>query len=74
MFLNQYINFFHKYKTSFKDFAKLCNKVWRYPHNYIVVDRSKIKNTNGMLIGIGEFYNLLRSSQDYIFFYTYNYD
>ena len=42
-------DFFNEYEISYRDFAKICNKVWREPYNYIVIDRSKIKNMNGKL-------------------------
>ena len=45
-----YQDFFNNVKLSYNDFANICNKVWKEPYNYIVIDVSKNKNINGKLI------------------------
>ena len=47
--LNQYRDFFNDFELSYKDFCKICYKVWREPDNYIVFDMSKNKNINDKL-------------------------
>ena len=44
-----YQNFFNNVELSCNDFANICNKVWKKPYNYIVVDITKNKNINGKL-------------------------
>ena len=44
-----YQGFFNNFELSYSDFANLCNKVWKEPYNYIVIDISKKKNINGKL-------------------------
>ena len=36
-------------ELSYNDFANVCNKVWKEPYNYIVIDITKNKNINGKL-------------------------
>ena len=38
-----YQNFFNNVELSYNDFANICNKVWKEPYNYIVIDITKIK-------------------------------
>ena len=45
-----YQDFFNNVELSYNDFAKICNKVWKEPYNYIVIDITKNKNNNGKLI------------------------
>ena len=42
-----YQDFFNNIELSYNDFANICNKVWKEPYNYIVIDISKNKNING---------------------------
>ena len=44
-----YQDFFNNVELSYNDFAKICNKVWKEPYNYIVIDKTKNKNFNGKL-------------------------
>ena len=44
-----YQDFFNNDELSYNDFANVCNKVWKEPYNYIVIDISKNKNINGKL-------------------------
>ena len=44
-----YQDFFNNVELSYKDFAKICKKVWKEPYNYIVIDITKNKNINGKL-------------------------
>ena len=44
-----YQDFFNNVELSYNDFANICNKVWKEPYNYIVIDISKNKNVNGKL-------------------------
>ena len=39
---SEHSDFFNENEIGYKDFAKMCNKVWREPYNYIVIDRYKI--------------------------------
>ena len=36
-----YQNFFNNVELSYNDFATICNKVWKEPYNYIVIDITK---------------------------------
>ena len=40
---------FNNVELSYNDFAKICNKVWKEPYNYIVIDITKNKNVYGKL-------------------------
>ena len=42
-------DFFNNIELSYNDFANICNKVWKEPYNYIVIDITKNKNINGKL-------------------------
>ena len=42
-----YQDFFNNVELSYNDFANICNKVWKEPYNYIVIDITKNKNVNG---------------------------
>ena len=44
-----YHDFFNNIELSYKDFAIICNMVWKEPYNYIVIDITKNKNVNGKL-------------------------
>ena len=44
-----YQDFFNNVELSYNDFANVCNKVWKEPYNYIVIDITKNKNINGKL-------------------------
>ena len=44
-----YQDFFNNFELSYNDFANICNKVWKEPYNYIVIDTPKNKNINGKL-------------------------
>ena len=44
-----YQDFFNNVELSYNDFANICNKVWKEPYNYIVIDITKSKNFNGKL-------------------------
>ena len=44
-----YRDFFNNVELSYNDFANICNKVWKEPYNYIVIDITKNKNINGKL-------------------------
>ena len=44
-----YQDFFNNIELSYKDFANICNKVWKEPYNCIVIDITKIKKINGKL-------------------------
>ena len=41
-----YQDFFNNVELSYNDFANICNKVWKEPYNYIVIDKTKNKNIN----------------------------
>ena len=40
-----YQDFFKNVELSYNDFANICNKLWKEPYNYIVIDITK-KNIN----------------------------
>ena len=42
-------DFSYNVELSYNDFANICNKVWKEPFNYIVIDKTKNKNINGKL-------------------------
>ena len=42
-------DFFTNVELSYNDFANICNKVWKEPYNYVVIDITKNKNINGKL-------------------------
>ena len=42
-------DFFNNVELSYNDFANICNKVWKEPYNYIVIDITKNKIINGKL-------------------------
>ena len=44
-----YQDFFNNFELSYNDFSNICNKVWKEPFNYIVIDITKNKNINGKL-------------------------
>ena len=44
-----YQDFLKNVELSYNDFANICNKVWKEPYNYIVIDITKNKNMNGKL-------------------------
>ena len=44
-----YQDFFNIVELSYDDFANICNKVWKEPYNYIVIDITKNKNIHGKL-------------------------
>ena len=44
-----YQDFFNNVELSYNDFANICNKVWKEPYNYIVIDITKNKNIKGKL-------------------------
>ena len=44
-----YQDFFNNVELSYNDFANICNKVWKEPYNYIVIDITKNKSFNGKL-------------------------
>ena len=44
-----YQDFFINVELSYNGFANICNKVWKEPYNYIVIDITKNKNINGKL-------------------------
>ena len=44
-----YQDFFNNVELSYNDFANICNRVWKEPDNYIVIDVNKNKNINGKL-------------------------
>ena len=44
-----YQDFFNNVELSYNDFANICNKVWKEPYNYIVIDITKNKNIYGKL-------------------------
>ena len=44
-----YQDFITNVELSYNDFANLCNKVWKEPYNYLVIDITKNKNINGKL-------------------------
>ena len=44
-----YQDFFNNVELSYNDFAIICNKAWKEPYNYIVIDITKNKNINGKL-------------------------
>ena len=46
--ISVYQDFFINVELSYKNFAYICNKVWKDPYNYIVIDITK-KNINGKL-------------------------
>ena len=41
-----YQDFFNNVELSYKGFANICNKVWKEPYKYIVIDIAKNKNFN----------------------------
>ena len=41
--------FFNNVRLSYKNFANICNKVWKESYNYTVIDVSENKNINGEL-------------------------
>ena len=43
------VEFFNNVELSYNDFANICNKVWKEPYNYIVIDITKNKNIKGKL-------------------------
>ena len=43
-----YQDFFNNVELSYNDFANICNKVWKQPYKYIVIDIIK-KSINGKL-------------------------
>ena len=47
--ISRYQDFFNNVELSYNDFANICNKVWKEPYNYIVIDITKNKNINGKL-------------------------
>ena len=44
-----YQDFFNNVELIYNDFANICNKVWKEPYNYIVINITKNKNINGKL-------------------------
>ena len=44
-----YQDFFNNVELSYNDFANICNKVWKEPYNYIVIDITKNKNIDDKL-------------------------
>ena len=44
-----YQDFFNNVDLCYNDIANICNKVWKEPYNYIVIDITKNKNNNGKL-------------------------
>ena len=42
-------DFFNRAELSYDDFSSICEKVWEESHNYIVIDKSKNRNSNGKL-------------------------
>ena len=44
-----YQDFFNNIELSYNDFPHICNKVWKEPYNYIVIDITKNENINGKL-------------------------
>ena len=44
-----YQDFLNNIELSYNDFANICNKVWKEPYNYIVIDMTKNKSINGKL-------------------------
>ena len=36
-------DFFNDFELSYKNFSKICNKLWREPYNYIISDMTKNK-------------------------------
>ena len=44
-----YNDFFNNFELSYNDFANICNRVWKEPYNYIVIDITKNKNINRKL-------------------------
>ena len=44
-----YQDFFNSVEVSYNDFANICNKAWKEPYNYIVIDITKNKKINGKL-------------------------
>ena len=42
-----YQDFFNNVELSYNDFANICNKVWKEPYNYIVID---ITNTKILMV------------------------
>ena len=47
--MSKYRDFFNNVALSYNDFSNICNKVWKEPYNYIVIDITKNKNINGKL-------------------------
>ena len=41
-----YQDFFNNDELNYADFTSICNKVWKEPYRYIVIDISKNKNMN----------------------------
>ena len=46
---SMYQDFFNIVEFGYNDFAYICNKVWKEPYNYNVIDITKNKNMNGKL-------------------------
>ena len=44
--ISVYQDFFNNVELSYNDFANICNKVWKEPYIYIVIDITKNKNIN----------------------------
>ena len=44
-----YHDFFKIFELRYNDFANICNKVWKEPYDYNVIDLTKNKNINGKL-------------------------
>ena len=44
-----YPDFLKNVEFSYNHFANICNKVWKAPYNYIVIDITKYRNINGKL-------------------------
>ena len=44
-----YQDFFNNVELSYSDCTSICDKEWKEPFNYIVIDISKNKNNNGKL-------------------------
>ena len=42
-------DFLNDDENKYKDFSKICKKVWKAPYNYLVLDESKNSNVNGRL-------------------------
>ena len=44
-----YQDFSNNVELKYNDFANICDKVWKKPYNYIVLNVNKNKNFNGKL-------------------------